>query len=68
MKAAGDEAEKEMAQMQISKGEIAAKSAATLVASMVPGAAMGHMMASTAENQAKAAQGAARVQSRMAEG
>ena len=35
---------------------------------MVPGAAMGHMMASAAENQAKVAQGAARVQSRMAEG
>jgi hypothetical protein len=35
---------------------------------MVPGAAMGQMVASAAENQAKAAQSAARVQSRMAEG
>jgi hypothetical protein len=34
---------------------------------MVPGAAMGHMMASAAENQAKAAQGAARMQSKMAD-
>jgi hypothetical protein len=65
---AGEAAEKDMAQIQASKGEIAAKSAATIVASMVPGAAMGHMMASAAENQAKAALGAARVQSRMAEG
>ena len=53
--------------MQVSKSEIAAKSAATVIASMVPGAAMGHMMASAAENQAKGAQGAARMQSRMAE-
>jgi hypothetical protein len=57
-----------MAQMQGSQGEIAAKSAATIIASTVPGAAMGHMTASAAENQAKVAQGAARMQSRMAQG
>jgi len=68
VKAAGVAAEKDMAQMEVSKTEIAAKSAATVIASMVPGAAMGHMTASAAENQAKAAQGATRVQSRMAEG
>lgn len=68
MQAAGVAAEKDMAQMQVPKGEIAAKTAATMVASMVPGAAMGQMMASQAENQVKMAQGAARVQQRMLEG
>jgi hypothetical protein len=68
VQAAGLVAEKEMAQMQVPQSEIAAKSAATMVASMVPGAAMGQMMASAAENQAKAAQGAARVQAKMAQG
>ena len=67
VKAGGDAAQKDMAQLQAAQGEIAAKSAATVIASMVPGAAMGHMMASAAENQAKAAQGAARMQSRMAD-
>jgi hypothetical protein len=68
VKAAGIEAEKDMAQLQVPQSEIAAKTAATFIASMVPGAAMGHMTASAAENQAKVAQGAMRVQSRMAEG
>ena len=68
VKAAGTAAEKDMAQMQVPQSEIAAKTAATFIASMVPGAAMGHMMASAAENQAKVAQGATRVQARMAEG
>lgn len=68
VKAAGIAAEKDMAQMQVAQGDIAAKSAATIIASTVPGAAMGHMTASAAENQAKVAQGAARLQSRMAEG
>jgi hypothetical protein len=68
VQAAGVVAEKEMAQMQVPQSEIAAKTAATMVASMVPGAATGQMMANAAENQAKAAQGAARVQSRMAQG
>ena len=68
VKAAGIAAEQDIAQMQVSQGEIAAKSAATIIASTVPGAAMGHMTASAAENQAKVAQGAARVQSRMAQG
>jgi hypothetical protein len=68
VKAAGIAAEQDMAQMQVSQGEIAAKSAATIIASTVPGAAMGHMTASAAENQAKVAQGAARMQSRMAQG
>lgn len=68
VQAAGVEAQQDMAQMQAAQSEIAAKSAATVIASMVPGAAMGHMMASAAENQAKAAQGAARVQARMAQG
>ena len=54
--------------MQVPQSEIAAKSAATMAASMVPGAAMSHMMANAAANQAKVAQGAARVQSKMAEG
>jgi len=68
VKAAGIAAEKDMAQMQAAQSEIAAKTAATIVASMVPGAAMGHMTASAVENQAKAAQSAARVQERMAQG
>lgn len=68
MKAAGIAAEKDMAQMQVAQSEIAAKSAATMIASTVPGAAMGHMTASAAENQAKIAQGAARMQTRMAQG
>jgi hypothetical protein len=65
---AGAAAQKDMAQMQISQSELAAKTAATIIASTVPGAAMGHMAASAAENQAKAAQGAARLQERMAQG
>jgi hypothetical protein len=68
VQAAGVAAEKEMAQLQVPQSEIAAKSAATMVASMVPGAAMSHMMANAAENQAQVAQGAARVQAKMAEG
>jgi len=68
VKAAGIAAEQDIAQMQVSQGEIAAKSAATIMASTVPGAAMGHMTASAAENQAKIAQGAARLESRMAQG
>lgn len=67
MKTAGAAAEKDMAQMKAAESEIAAKSAATFIASTVPGAAMGHMTASAAENQAKAAQGAARMQSRIAD-
>ena len=68
VKAVGIAAEQDIAQMQVSQGEIAAKSAATIMASTVPGAAMGHMTASAAENQAKVAQGAARMQSRMTQG
>jgi hypothetical protein len=67
VKTAGAAAEKDLAQMQVAESEIAAKSAATFIASTVPGAAMGHMTASAAENQAKAAQGAARMQSRIAD-
>ena len=67
VKSAGAAAEKDMAQMQAAESEIAAKSAATFIASTVPGAAMGHMTASAAENQAKIAQGAARMQSRIAD-
>lgn len=67
VKAVGVAAEKDRAQMQVAQSEIAAKTAATAIASMVPGAAMGHMVASAAENQAKVAQGAARMQSRMAD-
>jgi hypothetical protein len=68
VQASGVAAEKDMAQLQVPQSEIAAKTAATMVASMVPGAAMGQMTASAAENQAKAAQATARVQSRMAQG
>ena len=68
VKAMGIAAEKDMAQMQVAQSEIAAKTAATAIASMVPGAAMGHMAASAAENQAKVAQGAARMQERMGQG
>ncbi len=67
VKAAGVAAEQDMAKVQAAQGEIAAKTAATAIASMVPGAAMGHMVANAAENQAKVAQGAARMQSRMAD-
>jgi hypothetical protein len=65
VKAGGAAAEQEMAAIQAAEGEIAAKSVATAIASTVPGASMGHMMANAAENQAKAAQGAAHVQARM---
>jgi hypothetical protein len=68
VKAAGIAAQQDMAQMQVPQGEIAAKSAATMIASTVPGAAMGHMAAGVADNQAKIAQGAERVQARMAQG
>jgi hypothetical protein len=68
VEASGAQAEKDAAQTQIGKGEITARSAATMIASMVPGAAMGHMVASAAENQAKGAEAQARMQSRMAEG
>ena len=64
VQAAGVAAQKDLA-MQVPKGEIAAQTAATIAASMVPGAAMGQMTASAAQNQAKAAQTTARVQSRM---
>ncbi len=67
VKSAGAAAEKDLAQMKVAEGEIAAKSAATFIASTVPGAAMGHMTASAAENQAKVAQGAARLQARIAD-
>jgi hypothetical protein len=63
MQAAGAAAEKDLQQTQVSDGEIAAKSAATLIASIVPGAAMGHMVASAADNEARAAAGAARMES-----
>ena len=68
VQAGGVAAEKDIAAIQAGEAEIAAKTAATAIASMVPGAAMGHMMASAADNQAKAAQGTARVQSRMLQG
>src|SRR5262245_55968288 len=56
VQAAGIQAQKDMAQLQVPQSEIAAKTAATMAASMVPGAAMGQMMANAAENQAKMAQ------------
>ena len=68
VQAAGIQAQKDMAQMQVPQSEIAAKTAATMAASMVPGAAMGQVMASAAENQAKMAQSTARVQSRTDQG
>ena len=68
MQAAGVQAQQDMAKIQAAQSEIAAKTAATIAASMVPGAAMGQMTASVAENQAKAAQSAANVQARMAQG
>jgi hypothetical protein len=66
--ASGAAAEKDLAQMQVGKGEIAAKSAATVMAATIPGADMGQMMAAATENQSRAAQGKARTQARMAEG
>lgn len=66
MQAAGAAAMEDLAQTQVSGGTVAAKAAATLIASMVPGAAMGHMAASAAENQALGAAGAARMESMMA--
>jgi len=68
VQAAGVQAQKDLAQMQVPQSEIAAKTAATMAASMVPGAAMGQVMASAAENQAKMAQSTARVQSRTDQG
>ena len=68
VQAAGVQAQKDLAQMQVPESEIAAKTAATMAASMVPGAAMGQVMASAAENQAKMAQSTARVQSRTDQG
>jgi hypothetical protein len=68
MKETGAAAEKEMAELQRPRSaEMAARSAATMMASTVPGAAMGHTAAGMAENQAKVAQGAARMQSKMAD-
>jgi hypothetical protein len=66
VEAAGVAAEKDVAQMQAAQGEVAAKSAATLIASIVPGAAMGHMMAGAAENQSSAAAGQAHMKEMMA--
>lgn len=66
VEAAGAAAQKDVARMQVAQGELAAKSAATLIASIVPGAAMGHMMAGAADNQARAAEGSARMQEMMA--
>lgn len=68
VEAAGAAAEKDMAQMQVGKGEVAAKSAATVIAATVPGADMSHMMATAMENQSRAAQGKARREARMAQG
>ena len=68
VQAAGVQAQKDLAQMQVPQSEIAAKTAATMAASMVPGAAMGQVIASAAENQAKMAQSTARVQSRTDQG
>jgi hypothetical protein len=68
VEAAGAAAEKDMSQMQTGKREIAAKSAATVIAATVPGADMSHMMATAMENQSRAAQGKARTQAKMAEG
>src|SRR4029453_19170274 len=50
VQAAGVAAEKDVAQMQVPQSEIAAKTAATVMASVVPGAAMGQMMANATEN------------------
>ena len=66
VQAAGAAAEQDVARMQAAEGEVAAKSAATLIASVMPGAAMGHMTASAAENQERAAAGSARMQEMMA--
>lgn len=66
--ASGAAAQKDMEQMQVGKGEIAAKSAATVLAATVPGADMSQMMASAMENQSRAAAGKARTQERMAQG
>jgi hypothetical protein len=66
--AAGTAAQKDLEQMQVGKGEIAAKSAATVMAATLPGADMAQMMAAATENQSRAAQGQARTQARMAEG
>lgn len=68
IEAAGAAAEKDRAQMQAGKGEIAAKSAATVIAATLPGGDMSHMMATAMEHQSKAAQGKARTQARIAEG
>ena len=65
---AGAAAQQDLEQMQVGKGEIAAKSAATVMAATIPGADMGQMMAAAMENQSRAAQGQARTQARMAEG
>lgn len=66
--AAGAAAEKDLAQMQVGTGEIAAKSAATVLAATVPGADMSQMMAAATENQSRAAAGKARTEARMAQG
>jgi hypothetical protein len=65
LQAAGANAQKDIAASQISQSEIAKRAAATAAAASVPGASMGHMVASAAENQALVAQGQARLQSMM---
>ena len=65
LQAAAANAQQDMAASKISKAEIAAKTSAAAAASMVPGASAAQLAAGMAENQAKVAQGQARLQSRM---
>lgn len=65
VQAGGAAAEKDLAAMQAAKGQIAARTAATIIASTVPGAAMGVMAAQAADAQAKQTQAAGRMQSKV---
>jgi hypothetical protein len=65
VQAAGVTAEKDLAKTEAAKGRVAAQTAATIIASAVPGASMGVMAAQAADAQAKQPQYAERMQSKM---
>lgn len=68
VQASGAKAQEDLAAVEAAKGEIAAQTAQTIVASMVPGGAMAQVGASAAQVPAQQAQATQRVQSMMMQG
>lgn len=68
VKAAGDAAQQETAAMEAARSQMAAQTVQTAIASMLPGGAMATMPAMAGQAQAKQAQAAEHVQSRMLQG